>query len=154
MNRLQILALIGGLIILVLSIIASVMWRKVRAMEKRRAALDAEQRAEASARRQQINQSIQIIARSLGQDERLTHTEASIRISGLLDSLSVPPAIQEEFAAFYQLTQATAHIPYLAQWQQLDKNRKRQLERERVAQEEIYGEFVEDAARRIIGREF
>jgi hypothetical protein len=154
MNTLQILALIGGLIILVLSIIASVMWRKVRAMEKRRAALDAERHAEALARRQQINQSIQIIARSLGQDERLTHTEASIRISGLLDSLSTPPAIQEEFAAFYQLTQATAHIPYLEQWQQLDKNRKRQLDRERIAQEEIYGEFVEDAARRIIGREF
>lgn len=154
MNTLQILALLGGLIILVLSVIAIVLRKKVREMEKHRAALDAEQQAEAAARRQKVNQSIQIIARSLGQDERLTHTEASIRISGLLDSLSVSEQVQEEFSAFYQLTTATAHIPYLEEWKQLDSQRKRELQHEREVQEGIYREFVEDAAKRIIGREF
>lgn len=154
MTGMQILTLIGGLIILVLSVIALVLRHKVRQMEKHRAEVAAAQQVQATARREEINRSIQIIARALGQDERLTLTEASIRISGLLDSLGVPPGVQEEFSAFYQLTQATAHIPYLKEWQQLDKKRKRELEQDREKHEAIYREFVEDAARRIIGREF
>jgi len=154
MTGIQWLSIAGGLIILALSVIALVMQHKVRQLNRRREAFEQEQQAEAAEKRRQINQSIQIIAKAVESDERLTLTEASIRISGLLDSLGVSETVQEEFSAFYQLTRATAHIPYLTEWKELDKKRQRELERERFQQEHIYKEFVESAARRIIGREF
>lgn len=154
MTTIQWLSIAGGLIILTLSVIALVLQHKVRQQNRRRAAFDQAQQAEAAAKRQEINQSIQIIAKAVSSDERLTLTEASIRISGLLDSLGVPEPVQEEFSAFYQLTRATAHIPYLAEWKQLDKKRQNELEQERLHHEGVYKEFVQAAARRIMGREF
>lgn len=105
------------------------------------------------AQRQRVNNSIQVLAKAVGSED-LTLTEASIRISVLLDGLSVDGEIKEEFSAFYQLREATSHIPILEAWKQLDKKEKRRLSREREQLETQHSEFVLDAARRIAGRQF
>jgi hypothetical protein len=107
----------------------------------------------AKEKRDQVNASIQILAQSCGVDQ-LSFTEASIRIRGLLNSLSVEEAIREEFSAFYQLADATAHIPVLAEWKKLSRSEQNHLQREREKLEQQYREFVQSAAKRILGRSF
>ncbi|MDO3384982.1 DUF2489 domain-containing protein [Gilvimarinus sp. SDUM040013] len=103
--------------------------------------------------RARVNNSIQILAKAVGSED-LTITEASIRISVLLDGLSVSEEVKGEFSAFYQLRQATSHMPILEAWKALEKKDKKRLTKEREALEAQHVEFVHDAARRIIGRTF
>lgn len=145
---------LGIVIIVVLAIIAAVLQYKVYQLNKQQKAQEQERLDKAAARRREINQSIQIIAQAIGQDDKLTLTEASIRISGLLDILGAPSSVQEEFSAFYQLTSATSHIPYLTDWKALSKQDKWKYTLERERLETDYKEFILHAAERIRGRDF
>lgn len=145
---------LATLIILVLAGIAGWLHYKLYRQNQHHKALQAEQEAQGREQRARVNQSIQIIAQAVGTDQDLTLTEASIRISVLLDSLSVEDGVREEFSAFYQLAEATSHIPFLEGWKQLSRKEQLQYDRERQAQEDQYREFVLHAAERIRGRNF
>lgn len=152
-----ILTILAVVIVLVLSVIAARLVYKVYQLNQLRSRQLAElQAAEIKAANEQsgrINKSIQILAQALSQDE-LTLTEASIRISHLLDQLNVEEAVKTEFSAFYQLRQRTEHIPILAEWKKLSAKEQRVFDKERLQQEAAYYDFVMDAAKRILGRQF
>src|SRR5690606_2972207 len=103
--------------------------------------------------RARINKSIQILAMAT-QKEELTLTEASIRISVLLDSLDVSDGVRTEFSACYQLRERTAHIPILTAWKSLDRKQQKEFDIERLRYEATFGDFVMDAAKRIESRDF
>ena len=157
MNVLSILIILGVLIILALAVIAGRLVYKVYLQKKDRAvkfqALEAADRKAQIERREWVNKSIQILAQAVHKDE-LTLTEASIRISGLLDSLDVKANIKTEFSAFYQLRDKTSHIPYLQAWQKLSTAEQKKFDLERLRYEATFNDFVMDAAKRIQGREF
>ena len=157
MNVLSIVIMLGVLIVLVLGFIAGRLVYQVYAQQKeRRLKLQAQEAANQQAQREQrqwINKSIQILAQAVHKDE-LTLTEASIRISGLLDSLDVQADIKTEFSAFYQLREKTNHIPYLEAWQNLSNAEQKKFDLERLRYEATFNDFVMDAARRIQGRDF
>ncbi|MDF3012631.1 MAG: hypothetical protein K0Q78_835 [Cellvibrio sp.] len=157
MGLLSSLVVLGSLIILVLAVIAGRLVYKVYVQQKERAvklqALDAANQKARIEQRQWLNKSIQILAQAVYSDE-LTLTEASIRISGLLDALDVPAAIKAEFSAFYQLREKTSHIPYLEAWQKLSNAEQKKFDLERLQQEATFNDFVMDAAKRIKGRDF
>lgn len=148
-----VLLIIAGVIILVLASIAGVLLYKVRERNKAQEKLVEIRQQEGEAQRGRVNRSIQIIAQSINNDD-ITLTEASIRISVLLDSLSVDDQVREEFSAFYQLTEATNHIPILEGWKKLTPKEQFAFDQQRVTQEEHFQEFVQDAAKRIQGRSF
>ncbi|WP_331345676.1 DUF2489 domain-containing protein [Cellvibrio sp. UBA7661] len=157
MNWLLFFIVIGALVIIVLAAIASRLVYKVYLQKKvRDEKLKVLELANQQAQREQrewLNKSIQILAQALHNDE-LTLTEASIRISGLLDALDVHVSTKEEFSAFYQLREKTSHIPYLEAWQNLSKTEQNKFDVERLHHEEAFHDFVKDAARRIQGRGF
>ena len=157
MSVLSILIMIGAAIIVVLSVIAGRLVYKVYQQKKAHAAtLQAIEEANQKAQREQrewLNKSIQILAHAVHQDE-LTLTEASIRISGLLDSLDVHVDIKAEFSAFYQLREKTSHIPYLEAWQKLSSAEQNKYDVDRLRHEATFNDFVIDAAKRIQGRTF
>lgn len=157
MSLLSILIILGVLIILVLTVIASRLVYKVYRQKKDRAvklqALEAANQKAQVERREWINKSIQILAQAVHNDE-LTLTEASIRISSLLDSLDASAEIKSEFSAFYQLREKTRHIPYLEAWQQLSNAEQKKFDLERLGHEATFNDFVMDAAKRIQGRNF
>ena len=157
MNVLSILIILGVLIILALAVIAGRLVYKVYLQKKDRAAkfqaLEAANQKAQIERREWVNKSIQILAQAVHKDE-LTLTEASIRISGLLDSLDVNANIKTEFSAFYQLRDKTSHIPYLQAWQKLSTAEQKKFDLERLRYEATFNDFVMDAARRIQGRDF
>ncbi|WP_331352632.1 DUF2489 domain-containing protein [Cellvibrio sp. UBA7671] len=157
MSLLSILIILGALIILVLTAIAGRLVYKVYLQKKDRAvklqALEAANQKAQVERREWVNKSIQILAQAVHKDE-LTLTEASIRISGLLDSLDVNADIKIEFSAFYQLREKTSHIPYLESWQNLSDSEQKKFDLERLRHEATFNDFVMDAAKRIQGRDF
>lgn len=151
------LALIGSVIILVLTVIAVRLLLKLRAQTKKRtAALAAIEEANQKAQVEQrawMNKSIQILAQALGKED-LSLTEASIRICGLLDALNVNEEVKTEFSAFYQLREKTQHIPYLEAWKALSDAEQRKFDLERLQHEATYQDFIMDAAKRIADRHF
>lgn len=157
MSVLSLVIVLVVLIILVLAAIAGRLVFKVyRQQQERERKLKAQELANQQAQREQrewINKSIQILAHALHSDE-LTLTEASIRISGLLDTLDVSGDVKTEFSAFYQLREKTSHIPYLEAWQSLSNAEQRKFDVERLQHEATFNDFVMDAAKRIKGRDF
>lgn len=125
-----------------------------RLYKQRQAQSDAKAAAQEKrvAQKQDINRSIQILARAL-EAKQVGATEASIRISVLMDALDVEESVKVEFAAFYKLAQEAAHIPILDAWKALPKAKRAAYDEELVVLEEKYQDFVEDAATRIQGRE-
>lgn len=157
MSLLSLVIVLGVLIVLVLALIAGRLVYKVYRQQKGRAeklkALELANQQAQHERREWINKSIQILAQALHRDE-LTLTEASIRISGLLDSLNVTDEVKTEFSAFYQLSEKTSHIPYLEAWQNLSNSEQRKFDLERLQHEATFHDFVKDAAQRILDRAF
>lgn len=141
------------LIIVVLAAVAAWLWHRVYRQSRRNRQMEREYQQRASDQRERINDSIRILARAVGNDE-VTLTEASIRIRVLLDSLEADEAVREEFAAFYQLADDTAHIPILDQWKQLSPRDQHRFHREREQIEARHYDAVQDAAKRIQGRTF
>jgi hypothetical protein len=142
------------IIVLALSIVAGYYLQRLRQVKKYQRAQLAELEAQSKAQRERVNTSIQVIASAVGRRDELSLTEASLRISVLLDSLGVDAAVREEYSAFYQLRDAAAHIPILDEWQRLPSAERRKLTKERVKLEQTYGDFVMAAAERIVGKSF
>lgn len=147
------LLIIGLIIVSILAAIAGVLLYKVHKQNQAQRLLLAEKEQAIREQRAHINRSIQILAQA-SQSEDLTLTEASIRISVLLDSLGVGDDVREEFSAFYQLRSLTEHIPILDGWKKLSRKEQMQFDLQRMKHEASYRDFVLDAAVRIKGREF
>ena len=150
---LTVLAIIGVVIVVVLTVIAINLRQKVKAVEAEQAEQEkafAEQKQE---KNDSMNKSVQILAQGLLKNE-LSKTEGAIRISALLTFLGVNDDIKEEYSAFFQLAEASAHIPILDKWKALSSKEKMHYDNERMELENQYGDFVVDAAKRIIGKRF
>lgn len=142
------------IIVLTLSIVAGYYLHRLHQLRTRQRAQLDELEAKSRAQRERVNTSIQVIASSVGRRDELSLTEASLRISVLLDSLGVDESVREEYSAFYQLRDAAAHIPILDEWKRLPSIERRKLTKERIKLEKTYGAFVLAAAERIIGQQF
>lgn len=140
-------------IIVVLAVIAYRLQQKVNKVEAAKAEQAREFEAQQQAKRDSMNKSIQILAQGLHSNQ-VTKTEAAIRISVLLEFLGVDESVKEEYSALFQLAEATAHIPILEKWKALPKKEKLRFDKEREDLEEKYGDFVMDAAKRIMGKTF
>jgi Protein of unknown function (DUF2489) len=147
-----VLIVVAAVIVIGLAFYASTLTRKVRVLEKKRQQDAVAMKAELSQQRTHRNKSIQIIAQGILSDQ-LSLTEGAIRIRVLMDGLDVEVSVREEFNAFYQLSDATSHIPILEEWKKLTLKQRLAYDSERAQLESDHKEFVEDAAKRILGRE-
>ena len=145
--------LAGGIIIAALTAVAGFYLIKLQRLKKAQALRLEQLTEEGERQRERVNTSIQILAGAVGSDE-LTLTEASIRICGLLDSLQASDEVREQYGAFYQLREATSHIPILDKWQALSRKEQFKLDKERQRLEQDHREFIVDAAQRIKGQRF
>ncbi|WP_444927651.1 DUF2489 domain-containing protein [Microbulbifer sp. TRSA002] len=147
------LLMVAALVIFSLAIVAGYYLRKLSIAQKKQAAQLAELEQAAEDQRQRVNDSIQIIARTL-LDDGVGLTEASIRIRVLLDALQVEDKVREEFVAFYTIAEKTSHIPILKDWKELPRKEQFKYELEMAQVEADYKDFAMDAAKRILGRSF
>jgi hypothetical protein len=147
------LLLLAAVIIFVLAAVAGFYLRKLQLAQRVQAEQLAELEQSAADQRERVNNSIQIIARTL-LDDGVGLTEASIRIRVLLDALQVEQEVREEFVAFYTVADKTSHIPILKDWKKLPRKKQFEFEKEMAALEDEYRDFALDAAKRILGRKF
>ncbi|MFI2809821.1 MULTISPECIES: DUF2489 domain-containing protein [Microbulbifer] len=147
------LLVLAALIIFALAAVAGYYVRRLQLATRKQKQQLAELEQAAEEQRQRVNDSIQIIARTL-LDEGVGMTEAAIRIRVLLDALQVEQAVKDEFVAFYTIADKTDHIPILQEWKKLSPKERFRFENEMVALEEEYRDFALDAAKRILGRQF
>ncbi|WP_308367202.1 MULTISPECIES: DUF2489 domain-containing protein [unclassified Microbulbifer] len=143
----------AALIDFVLAVIAGYYLRKLHIAQKAQAQQLAELEQAAHDQRRRVNDSIQILARTL-LDDGVGLTEASIRIRVLLDALQVEQSVRDEFVAFYTVADKTSHIPILQEWKKLPRKKQFQFEQEMAKLEVEYRDFALDAAQRILGRSF
>ncbi len=147
----EMLLYVGGFIILCLLSVAIYLHWRLYQVNKQVKLRQEEAERQYQLARQKLNQSMQIICRAL-LDEQVECAEASLRISALMDQLSVNGPVREEFIAFDKLAQAISHIPILDAWKQLSREQRKEFESQIEQQEKILGDFVRDAAQRMIGR--
>lgn len=147
------LIILQAFIILTLVVIAGYYCIRLNQLRNRNRKQEAVQELEAGRKRNEINNSIQIICRSLlaGQVES---AEASLRISALMDQLSVPESRRSEYAAFDTMTAAIRHIPILDAWKSLSKKERQQYRMLIQQKQDELDEFILDAARKMTGETF
>ena len=64
--------------------------------------------------------------------------------------LDLPEYEREHYQVFFQLTEATAHIPILDEWQKLSTRDKLRYDQEREDIEKKYREFAVNAASKVL----
>lgn len=82
-------------------------------------------------------------------DDKLTHTEGCIRISSMAAGLPDYERFQVEYGVFFQVAEATAHIPILDAWRALSLKEQKAFDRERQAIEDQYSAAVVEAAHQL-----
>lgn len=142
----QLFWLLGLLIVVALAVYAFRLWRRLQAMEARQQATEAAAASRIEEQRQRAEKGLRILATALLQDE-LTLTEASMRIAYLLTQIDEQATEKRQYSAFFQLAQATAHIPILDQWKALSSRQQRAYTLEREKHEENFKPFVLEATR-------
>ena len=145
----MILISIAVAIVIVLSGIALYYTIKLKQLNKKRAIYDADVLRRRTEKEKYIVQSIMFLSRGV-LAEQLTLTEASIRISGLLDTLDLAEETREQCSVFTQLSEACQHIPILDAWKALPKKEKQRFNKEREYIEENYRDFVLAAAEKMV----
>lgn len=102
-------------------------------------------------RHQHYRKSIRVIAAAIEADQ-VTLTEGAIRISMLVSQLELEEDEQANYQVFFQLAEATSHIPILEEWKKLSTREKLRYDRERTDIEEKYREFAVDAAHKLLNK--
>ena len=100
-------------------------------------------------RKAHYRKSIHVIASAIVADQ-VTLTEGAIRISMMAAQLDLSEHEREHYQVFFQLMEATAHIPILDEWQKLSTRDKLRYDREREDIEKKYREFTVNAASKVL----
>jgi uncharacterized protein DUF2489 len=144
-----ILSGLATILLLALLAYACHLQRRLKTLEEKQhsAALDREKQ------RQQLlenaSRGIQILAGALVREE-VTLTEGCMRIAYLLTQVDEDARQKQEYSVFFQLAEATAHIPVLDAWRELSKQKQRAFNKERTNTEEAFQEFVVEAAQQLL----
>ena len=145
------LIFVGLLVIVGLATYAIYLQVQLRHQKAERQAQVEQLAADLEVRREHYRNSIRVLATAIDA-EQVTLTEGAIRISMLVSQLNLGEQERADFQVFFQLTEATAHIPILEDWKKLNTRDKLRYDRERVEIEEKYREFVVDAARKVLNK--
>lgn len=96
--------------------------------------------------RNYLIESVQVIARAVGSDEKLSHTEACMRLAALLKSLAPQLLEHPDFSVILEVYKRTEHIPILGEWKQLPKQQQWRFKQEMHTVEQQFSAEVKAAA--------
>lgn len=140
-------------VVVVLSVIAAYYLFKLKKHNTYVQGVIDEQERAMVAKQQENHKSIVFLANALLQ-EQLSSTEASMRISWLAKSIDLSATQQEMVMVFDTLAAATKHIPILEEWKKLTRKQQFQFDKQRLALEEEYKDFILASAQKISESDF
>ena len=146
------LTIFAGLAIVLLMVLIAYAWRlqrRLKTLEEKQHSEAIDRESQRQQQRQDASRGIQILAGALVRDE-VTLTEGCMRIAYLLTQVDDEARKKQEYSVFFQLAEATAHIPVLEAWQELSKQKQRAFNKERTNTEEAFQEFVLEAAQQLL----
>lgn len=146
------LSIAGLAIIATLAFVALRTLQQLKAHQHQRDANRRELAEYLAAQREHRLRSITLLARAVLEDERLTLTEGCLRISALMNSLSLLPLLKSDYLAIHQLAQATRHIPIREQWKALSATEQQRYDSERLTLEKKFIEPVRQACQDLLSR--
>jgi hypothetical protein len=82
-------------------------------------------------------------------DDKMTHTEACLRICSVAMHLDDPGTFRREYGVLFKVAEATAHFPILDDWKALAKEEQKRITAERETIERKYSESVSEAMQRL-----
>ena len=145
----KLLIILAVLVVLSLAGYAIFLYLKL-SHQKAERAHQQEKLAEAlKERREHHRNSIRVIASAIVA-KQVSLTEGAIRISMLSSQLELSDTEKTDYQVFFQLTEATAHIPILDEWKKLNSLEKHRFDIEREELGKSYRDFVENAARKLL----
>lgn len=104
--------------------------------------------------RSYLIESITIIAKAYGNDDKLTCTEACMRLSTLLQTLAPQLLEKPELSVIKDVHLKTEHIPIKEKWKALSKQEKWTFTKEMALLDQKYQEDVLSAAQYLITYDF
>lgn len=140
-----------ALVVIVLAVcvwLSSYIYRQFSHLREAKNALIEQERAANERYQEQrdyLIESITVIAKAYGNDEKLTCTEACMRISTLLHTLSPELLQRPEVSAIRQFHLKTEHIPIKENWKALSKQERWKFTKEMAALEKEYEKDVREA---------
>jgi len=143
------LIVLAVLIVVALGAYALHLHRKVQALDVEREKVRLLFEQQLKEKSEETSKSIIILAKGVVADE-LSITEACLRISWLLTQINPEAREAEAYSVFYQVADATAHIPILDAWKALTREQRKAFDRERLETEKAFGDFVLDAAKKLL----
>ena len=149
MNAMWFFIFLAILIVGGLSTYAIYLYFKLRAQNIEREKQERILSEEVAERREHYRESIRVICSAIV-EEQVSLTEGAIRISMLISQLELNEQEKGDFQVFFQLTEATSHIPILEDWKSLSKKEKLSYDKERETLEQSFKTFIEDSARRVL----
>ena len=99
--------------------------------------------------RSQARMSIVVLARG-ALSQQVDTTEAAIRLATLLDYLDDGNRPRQRYAQVFHLSEATAHIPRLDEWRQLDKAEKRKYRKQMQELERQHSRQMNETLQRLV----
>ena len=136
----------GVLVVLCLVAIAAYLHWQLHLRKKRDALLMAEQEAKIAKNRESAINSLRIIGKSY-MAEQIELAEASVRVSNLMDYLSLSESQREPYRVFDEMYAKIKHIPILQAWKDLPSKEKRGHLKAIYRAEVEYKDFARDAAK-------
>ena len=141
--------LFGGMavIVLALAVVTARLWWKVDQQNKAQQHLQQEQKARQAQVEQDridyIYESLNVIARAV-LDDQCPMIEGCIRMSVLMDNLSLDCDTKHRFAAVFKVYNATRHIPTHGNWKALDRKQQQSFKQEMFTLEREHAETVRE----------
>jgi hypothetical protein len=140
------LVVAGAVIILTLLGVAGFLHWQLHLRKKRDAWLLAEQEAKITKNRNDAINSLRIIGKSY-MAEQVELGEASIRVSNLMDYLSLTESQRAPYRVFDEVNAKIKHIPILKAWKELPAKEKRTHLKSIYRAEAEYKDFAKEAAK-------
>jgi Protein of unknown function (DUF2489) len=143
------LLIVAGLIVITLAGYALYLYVQLRRKTAERKQQEELLVEEIESRRKNHRNSIRVIASAIVQGQ-VGLTEGAIRISMLVSQLGLSDLEKADYQVFFQLTEATSHIPILEEWKKLNKKEKLSFDQEREELEASFKAFIEVAANKLL----
>ncbi len=151
------LFVLSGIVVIICVVLALYIKRKyilLDSVKKQQQEEERKTKQRYEEQRSYLIESITVISKAYGNDDKLSCTEACMRLSTLLEALAPQLLESPEVSVIREVHKRTEHIPIKEEWKALSKQQKWKFSKEMAKLDSEYKAKVLDATRYLIAYDF